>query len=103
MKTVFSRLCDCVEFPKTSESSEKFCPANGCCCCFDTDLGWRFKEAVPAVSAEEAIVRVVEMTETIRELARSGEPVTDLFKVLTSCPSSKYPRLYSTGWREWVG
>ena len=58
---------------------------------------------VPSVSVEEALVRAVEMAEACCDLARSGKLDTELLKVLTSYPFSKYPRLYSTGWRRWVG
>ena len=62
-----------------------------------------FVDAAPTVSAEEAILRAVEMAEPCCELAPSAKPDMELFKVLSSYPFSKYPQFHSIGWRGWVG
>ena len=55
-----------------------------------------FLDAVPFVLLEEPLVRSAEIAELCCELARSAKLDTELSKLLTSYPFSKYLQLYST-------
>ena len=56
-----------------------------------------FTDAVPSVSVEEALLRVVEMPEPCYELVYSANVDKELFKVLTSFFFSNCIWFYSTG------